>query len=57
LKNSSFWEIQEIDDIYLMGIFVVTTSVGPLMSLVFFLICQLSNGQLLILDFSKGFQN
>jgi hypothetical protein len=44
-KNSLLWEIQEIDDIYLMGIFVVTTYVGPLMNLVFFQICQLSNGQ------------
>ncbi len=55
LKNSPLWEIQEIDDIHLMGIFVVTTSIGPLVNLVFLKICQLSNGQLLILDFSKGF--
>jgi hypothetical protein len=54
-KKSPLWEIQEINDIYLMGIFVVTTSIGPLMDLVFLKICQLSNGQLLILDFSKGF--
>jgi len=27
-----------------MGMFVVTTFIGPLMNLVFFLICQLSNG-------------
>ncbi len=46
LKKSSLWEIQEFDDIYLMGIFVATTSVGPLVNLMFFLICQLSNGQL-----------
>jgi hypothetical protein len=34
-KNSQLWEIQEIDDIYLMGIFVVITSIGPLVNLVF----------------------
>jgi hypothetical protein len=45
LKTSSLWEIQEIDDIHLMGIFVVTTSIGPLLNLVFSQICQLSNGQ------------
>jgi hypothetical protein len=45
LKNSPLWEIQEIDDIHLMGIFVVTTSIGPLVNLMFFQISQLSNGQ------------
>jgi hypothetical protein len=45
-KKSPLWEIQEFDDIYLIGIFVATTSVGPLVNLMFFLICQLSNGQL-----------
>jgi hypothetical protein len=45
LKNSPLWEIQEIGDIYLMGIYVVTTSVGPLVNLVFFQIFQFSNGQ------------
>jgi hypothetical protein len=35
LENSSFLEIQEIDDIYLMGIFVVITSIGPLRNLMF----------------------
>jgi hypothetical protein len=40
-KNSPLWEIQEIDDIYLMGIFFVTTSIGPLVNLVFFQFCQL----------------
>ncbi len=35
-KKSSFWEIQKIVDIYLMGIFFVNTFVGPLMNLVFF---------------------
>jgi hypothetical protein len=39
-KNSSLWEIQEIDDTYLMEIFVVTTSIGPLVNLVFFQIFQ-----------------
>jgi hypothetical protein len=29
------WKIQEIDNIYLMGIFVVTTSVNPLVNLMF----------------------
>jgi len=46
LKKSPLWEIQEFDDIYLMGIFVATKFVGPLVNLMFFLICQLSNGQL-----------
>jgi hypothetical protein len=44
-KNSSLWEIQKIDDIYLMGIFFVTTFVGPLVNLMLFQICQLLNGQ------------
>jgi hypothetical protein len=28
-NKSPLWEIQEFDDIYLMGIFFVTTSIGP----------------------------
>jgi hypothetical protein len=56
-KYSLLWEIQEIDHIYLMGIFFVITSIGPLVNLVFLKNFQLSNGQLLILDFSKGFWN
>jgi hypothetical protein len=44
-KNSPLWEIQEIDDIYLMGIYVVITSVGPLVNLVFLQVFQFSNGQ------------
>jgi hypothetical protein len=35
-KKSPLWEIQEIDDIYLVGIFLVITSVGPLVNLVLF---------------------
>jgi hypothetical protein len=35
-KKLPLWEIQEIDDIYFMGIFVVTTYVGPLVNLMFF---------------------
>jgi hypothetical protein len=38
-KKSPLWEIQEIDDIYLMGVFLVITSFGPLVNLVFFQIC------------------
>ncbi len=36
LKKSLLQEIQEIDYLYLMGIFVATTFVGPLMNLTFF---------------------